>query len=130
MTRGHPLEWRESGYREIQYPPQRYRIVDLPVLANLLSVDSVSSLRHAHAAWVEEAMQADNTGREAIWTESLAVGGEDFVASVKQRLGIGGRYREVISGGGDGHCLREGLGRYGPDFGREIQALRPKTSLN
>jgi putative transposase len=32
----HPSKWRESGHREIERLPQRYRIIDMPALAALI----------------------------------------------------------------------------------------------
>jgi putative transposase len=34
----HPVEWEQSGYREIQKPPKRYVIIDLPILSELNGV--------------------------------------------------------------------------------------------
>lgn len=36
---GHPAEWESGGYREIQAPPRRHRIIDRLALADALRVE-------------------------------------------------------------------------------------------
>jgi putative transposase len=91
----HPREWAAGGYREIQAPPQRYAIVDLPALMSLLGMRDLPQLQAAHARWVEEALRAGNLRRDPVWTEGLAVGGRGFVEGVQAALGIKARYREI-----------------------------------
>ena len=45
-------------------------------------------------------------GRDEIWTESIAVGSEDFVRSTRQRIGIKVKGRQVAETGG-AFTLRE-----------------------
>jgi REP element-mobilizing transposase RayT len=115
----HPGEWPDSGYREIQHPPKRYRIIDLPALVSLLGMDSLRSLQRAHADWVDEAVRTGRLAREPLWTEALAVGSERFVANVQARLGVSARYREVVTDGRGGHAIREAGCPYGLDFERK-----------
>jgi hypothetical protein len=35
---GHPRQWREAGYQEIQNPPKRYRVIDRRALCELVSI--------------------------------------------------------------------------------------------
>jgi putative transposase len=122
----HPGEWPDSGYREIQHPPKRYRIIDLPALVSLLGMDSLRSLQRAHADWVDEAVRTGRLAREPLWTEALAVGSERFVANVQARLGVSARYREVVTDGRGGHAIREAGCPYGLDFERKNGLLRGK----
>ena len=73
-------------------------------------MNSISELQRAHAAWVEEALEANRMAREAMWSESLAVGSRRFVENVKQQLGAAAMYRRVESGDAF-HQLREPLSR-------------------
>jgi putative transposase len=107
----HPLDWPHGGYQETQAPPQRYAIIDRSALLDLLSISSLSELQRLRRQWVEEALRVDRSRREALWTESLAAGSEAFVERVRARLGVHGRYREIIVAE-DTHFLREPSGGY------------------
>ncbi len=37
----HPQEWAEGGYLEIQQPPKRYRIIDIPALMGLCGATTI-----------------------------------------------------------------------------------------
>jgi putative transposase len=102
----HPRDWPAGGYREIQFPPKRYAIVDRRSLMALLGFTSEERLKAVHAGWIEEALQANANRRDPNWTESLAVGRQDFVESVQAALGIAARHRS-IQAIGDTHVLRE-----------------------
>jgi putative transposase len=74
----HPREWKESGYEEMQNPPRRYGIVNVPVLMNLLGLDALKKLQEARAEWIESQLGRVNQ-RDAKWTESIAAGSREFV---------------------------------------------------
>jgi len=96
------------GYREIQEPPRRYRRIDLETLARLLELSTVDELRTWQRRSVRECLQA-KAGRERRpeWTESIAVGDESFLESIKTRLGMAARHRTIQSLGGDASMLCE-----------------------
>ena len=100
-----PAQWAACGYREVQNPPKRYGIIDLPVLMELLDFSDLAQLQRTRAQWVEEAL-GEVRGRESIWSESLAIGSQAFVEGVKTRLGINARYRK-LSQEGKLHSLKE-----------------------
>ena len=81
----------------------------------LLGFSDLAQLQHARVRWVEEALKGDDQQRESQWSESLAVGNEAFVETVKARLGITARYREVIQEG-EFHRLKEPAIRYSLHF--------------
>lgn len=113
----HPAEWNVAGYREIQAPPERYRVIDIPALCELLD------LRDRHLGWVDEALVSQDGGRDARWSECLAVGSAAFVARYRERLGDVGRHRETVQTQ-DAYALREPLGPYGGCFDPEMAVLR------
>jgi putative transposase len=41
----HPSKWLQAGYQKIQYPPERYRIIDQAHLACLCGVGNVEELK-------------------------------------------------------------------------------------
>jgi len=107
----HPAQWEVAGYHEIQRPRWRYGIVDQQALADTLGV-ALSLLPEAHREWVEAALRSGELERRALWTESVAVGGREFVAGVQRELGYRGHHREIEQIG-DVHVLREPAGTYG-----------------
>lgn len=78
----HPREWEWTAYHELTGARQRYRLLDVPELAAHVGAGSESAFRTNYAAAIAEALARGANGREACWTESLAVGSAPFVASV------------------------------------------------
>jgi putative transposase len=107
----HPEQWKVSGYHEIQRPRRRYGIVDRRALADAIGVE-LSVLAKTHLEWVEAALRHAELQRQARWTESVAVGGPEFVAAVQRRLGSSALHREIVQLG-NAHVLREEAGVYG-----------------
>lgn len=60
-------------------PRQRYHLIDHGALAGLLGADATVEMRVQRRAWIEEALGWDVQRRDSIWSESLAVGDEEFV---------------------------------------------------
>jgi hypothetical protein len=120
----HPSEWPHGGYNEIQAPPQRYAIIDREALKELLAFRSDADLASAHRDWIEEALlKKDSLRREGKWTESIAVGSEDYVVATQAKPGMKGRGREVIGSDGS-YELRESSSPYTSVLGHENDGLR------
>lgn len=79
-----PGDWEHCGYAELQSPPARYRLIDRPQLLALADMGD-EEFRACHRDAIAQRM-AENV-REAQWTESVAVGGEEFVDSIRAKLG-------------------------------------------
>ena len=105
----HPQEWQESGFHEIQNARPRKGVIDHVRLCELTGVSSLEQLQSAHSSWVEEALREPR--RDPVWTESVAVGDEQFLGRLKHQLGSAGLYRQVSSAGGL-TCLMDTRGRY------------------
>ncbi|MCU7946871.1 MAG: transposase [Candidatus Thiodiazotropha sp. (ex Cardiolucina cf. quadrata)] len=86
----HPDDWDVCGYREIHYPPKRYRVIDMVALAELLELKDVKAVQRAHRLWVEEALRRGRVERDGRWSDALAVGSQHFVSQFHEGLGIGG----------------------------------------
>ena len=102
----HPREWRHGGYCELQSPRARYRILDLERLTVLTGCGSVGELQSAHRDQVEARLTCGDLSRDSVWTESVAVGSESFVETVRLRLGLSKRARITRTDIGS-HALRE-----------------------
>jgi putative transposase len=109
----HPEEWPHGGYREIQYPRRRNGIIDYAKLMDLFQVSNLDNLRKAHRDWVNEAMANGSPFKDDLWTESVAVGDDDFVEEIRDRLGAKAKGRSLIKDR-DQSLLREKQGVYLP----------------
>jgi putative transposase len=119
-----PEEWQHSGYREIQHPRRRNSLIDYAKLMDLIRVSNLDDLRKAHREWVEDRLANGNPFREDLWTESVAVGDDDFIEEVKDRLGARAKGRSIIMGinisfgKGNGSTGHNGKKVFGPSLSR------------
>ncbi|MGD8570426.1 MAG: transposase [Gammaproteobacteria bacterium] len=111
----HPSEWRDCGYHEIQHPPQRRRIIDRQLLMRLLKIKSERELQQTHRHWIEATLTSGSLEKDTKWSGSLAVGSEEFVTSIKGKLGIKSKYRQIDQDA-DSYVLREPDLSYQPLF--------------
>jgi REP element-mobilizing transposase RayT len=118
----HPQDWPHSGYTEIQQPPERYALIDLPCLAALCGFTSMESFQLAHHSWIDAAVNERDSRRDECWTEAIAVGSQPFVTRVKNELGPGAAHRAVRHAG-VAHVLREPASPYDADFRAENHIL-------
>jgi putative transposase len=124
----HPVKWVNSGYHEIQQPPKRYRVIDLPGLFGLCGFSKLADFQQAHHEWVEIALRDELSVRDARWSEAVAVGSLAFVEKVKSELGIKALHRELEQVDGT-YALRESGEAYRGQFDSKNEALRPENTL-
>jgi hypothetical protein len=122
----HPAHWGNSGYHEIQHPPKRYGVIDLPGLVALCGFSELAAFQQAHRQWAEEALQNESAVRGVRWSEALAVGSRAFVEKVQNYLGVNALHRELEQVDGS-YALRESGEAYRGHFAVESEALRLKT---
>lgn len=91
----HPAQWLHGGYAEIQSPPERYRITDIPGLLELCGMKSMTELRRLRDQWIARELASGTRKRDAGWTESIAVGDESFLEEVTTLLGVKALHRKV-----------------------------------
>jgi len=124
----HPRHWPEGGYREIQSPPQRYRIIDLACLMEICGMSTLAEFQLQHRQWVDEELRRGKPQRDAGWSHSIAVGNEAFVRKIQNALGIEARDR-VITKINDMDELREEAESYSTFFAPEKRLLSVKNTL-
>lgn len=124
----HPREWPHGGYNEMQRPPQRYSIIDVPCLAALCGFDTVEQFRSTYRTWVESAISRCDHHRDASWTEAVAVGTPSFIAGVQRELGSRGLHRHVTETEA-GHVLRQPVSPYDADFGGKNGVVSLRSNL-
>jgi putative transposase len=107
----HPQYWPFGGYAEVMGKKMRFRLVDETTLLEVLGVASSEQHRKCRQEWVEQEILNDRLKREAIWTESVAVGSQVFSERIKRELKARGLGKK-ISNEGDAFRLREGNESY------------------
>jgi putative transposase len=107
----HPSEWLFSGYNEIRKPRRKCVLIAYQKLAELTGFESYDAFRKAHQELVQESLGNGNNYRQAVWSESVAVGSKNFVETIKGKLGLRGKGRKIIEND-EGFQLREEVGTY------------------
>lgn len=111
----HPSEWHFGGYNEIQKPHRKCALIAYDRLVELSGFTSYDKFRKYHHEIVNSSTSCDNN-RQPWWSESIAVGNESFVETIKQRLGLRAKGRKVEDIG-DRFQLREDTKTYINDSG-------------
>jgi len=124
----HPLEWNVCGYREIQVPPLRYRVIDQAVLLDVFGFASIEQLKSSCRDWVEGELKTIVSQRDRMWTESLAVGRQSFNEGVKEKHGVKVKHREITENDGV-HMLREPLLPYIAHLGPKMMAISGENTV-
>lgn len=124
----HPEEWVHGGYQEIQGNRRRNTIIDQNALVTSLELKNVDSLRTAHREWIEEVLRGDAPAREEKWSQSIAIGSEEFAQRIQTALGARGRKRNIAEKD-DVYVLRESEVSYGPVFGVKNGPIASKNAL-
>jgi len=124
----HPEKWKESGFSEIQKPPERYAIIDLPSLSELCGFATLGEFQTAHRQWIEEGLVNGLANRDDRWSEAIAIGSRSFVDKVKGELGFKAAHRDVIEGDGS-YALREPSEAYARKFAAVNAALRTENTF-
>lgn len=119
----HPSEWAESGYNEIIQQPKRYSLVDIRSLIKKLGFTDNKTLIKTYQQLVSEAIQVKFLLREPLWTESIAVGNENFVIETKRKLSSRAKGRSIIYDKGI-YELKEPSVSYSAHFNGKNDTLR------
>ncbi|NQY37693.1 MAG: hypothetical protein HRT37_22615 [Alteromonadaceae bacterium] len=80
-----PSEWLQSGFNEIQSPPEKYQLIDRKKLCQLIDIKSDDELKKNHFAWVKEAVIKNQIIHDEKWTGSLSVGGNCLQKNISRR---------------------------------------------
>ncbi len=78
----HPEDWPWCGYQELVGEKTRYRLLDLDRLLELLRMPDINSFRTEYRVRIGQAIAKKKLKREKRWTESIAVGGEEYVRKI------------------------------------------------
>jgi putative transposase len=119
----HPVEWPFGGYCEIQQPPKRYKLIDQEALVEKCGRSGgMEKFRQTYKHWVNERLNDRPSEREPVWSESIAVGSERFIAATREKLGYLANGRKIIEKD-DTFSLREPHISYNTDFDHQNSLL-------
>ena len=108
----HPRQWPYCGYQEISGNRQRYTIIDKERWVNFFGED-IRTFKGTYDIRIEEYLNSKNIQRESYWTESIAVGGEDFIEKIQGKLGEKAKGRKILkSKDKDSYELQEEVSPY------------------
>jgi len=93
----HPKDWPHSGFYEIKNPPSRYRIINFKALMRLYDVNNIKSLQERHNGWATAALKLSQ--RQSFWSDSIAVGNQQYVEMIHLELGDKATGRQCINEG-------------------------------
>lgn len=109
----HPEEWQFGGYNEIQEPKRKCRIINHNKLVRLCGYDTYKTFKFMHLSLVENILVGNRCKKDKCWTQSVAVGSQDYVSEVKNELLHKTKGRNVTPVNEDeGYQLREETAPY------------------
>lgn len=123
----HPSEWKMNGFNEIQNPPERYGIIDMPGLRSYCGITNPEQFSEQHRQWVNDAIVQGRNQRENCWSESIAVGSVGYVEQIRTKLGLNGNGRIIEEQTSDRCVLREESVPYNAVFDPKIERLSPRN---
>jgi putative transposase len=122
----HPFEWPFSGYKEIQKPRRKFALIAYERLRELAGFEVYDHLQATHKDWIHESLGKGDSVFQSKWSQSIAVGSEQFVEKTKEELGIRAKGRKVIVGE-EGYQLRESPVSYDDGFAIKKQDIEPEN---
>jgi putative transposase len=81
----HPSKWKHSGYHEITGRKKRYRVINKKKLLSCLEMKDYNSFLIWYKRTLDNELKINYYVRNSVWTESAAVGNDDFLKSVSKK---------------------------------------------
>ncbi len=93
----HPKDWKFGGYNEIMNPTDRYTIINRKRLRRLLKISDKSQLQTEYDRYVDHELLNGYMRNDFKWSSAIAVGSEEFVTGIQEKLGLKADKRKVVS---------------------------------
>jgi REP element-mobilizing transposase RayT len=107
----HPSDYSFCGYNEIISSPKRYALIDTNSLTRYCGFSKKASIIKTYKKWINNACSNTNHIKDSKWSESIAVGSNEFVTEISAKLGNRLKSREVKEENGIYH-LKESTSSY------------------
>jgi putative transposase len=107
----HFAEWAHGSYLDIQQPPKRYRIINIPALVEQVGFNDITRIQQRLCQWLNEELTMNNSIWKKAWTKSLTAGIKSFVENVHILLGTKATDRKITEMI-EKHALGEQTNRY------------------
>jgi len=102
-------------------------MIDQEALCELTGIKQFSEYQIAHRQWVEDAIQNNqHMQRETSYSETLAIGSEDYLSKLKEKMGITHHQRKIIKEG-ESYSIKEPELSYAISFDSKMLRLSPKN---
>jgi putative transposase len=82
----HPEQWGWTGFGELMGLRRRNRVLDVERVLSRLQIASLDQFRREYRQAIEESLARKELGREAVWTESLGVGSQEYVVDLGRQV--------------------------------------------
>ena len=91
----HPSEWEFGGFNEIRNPRRKSKLIAHDQLVTLSGCASYASFLKLHDQFLARSLEKESLKRQGQWSESVAVGGKEFIKGIKAKLGGRASGRQV-----------------------------------
>lgn len=102
----HPEQWPWCSYQEWMGRRQRYVLTNKQACLGTLGNPEISSFQEHFGRLIDESIAQDRCRRQPEWTESIAVGSEAFIKTIREAT-VGRRRFETEQLSGEAWALRE-----------------------
>ena len=102
----HPQQWPWCSYPEWMGQRQRYVLVNKQACLGALGNCDLKTFQKNYRHLIDETIAQDRCRRQPEWTESIAVGSQDFIGTIKEAT-VWRRRFETEPIGGDAWALKE-----------------------
>ena len=123
----HPSEWKTGGYNEVIHPPERYARIDQIRLQTILGFSDRETLSRTYSQLIDETIENNSLQRQDAWTESIAVGTQEFISETKRNVASSSIGRNIHERDGMFE-LREPSVSYSAHFDPQKHVLRPENT--
>ena len=103
----HPREWPWCGYLELVGEKNRYRLLDIGRVLDLIGNTRHVDFQRAYAVEIEHAIKERRFQRETCWTKGIAVGSEAYVRMVADAIRYTHRRLKIEKGPDGSYFVRE-----------------------
>jgi putative transposase len=124
----HPEEWPFCGYFELMSLKTRFRLLDHKNLTAVLALSTTKEVLASRKRAIESVLQTEKIQKNKKWTESIAIGSEHFVETVRDHLGQRARSRNIHHDEKT-YQLRESVNSYSSVFDGKKTAVSDNNSL-